>query len=571
MAGPYCLDPNCEDCKKQKAIEELKASLTGSTINTKTASAMWADVFGGPTFEEKGVQPVGVNAAEMLKKGIAAESMEEVHQCASWLAEHDAHAHVTLTTMIAKRKIQQAKKLLEMEQKLQAISQPPLAIATYMREIASSCVELEGCNGSSINPVENLASPEGPVYTGDKVLVAEGGMVVGFHSKPNLAGCSQGIVLELKGKHAILEAPGESDKVIAHMRDDVEIEVGDEVLFSTKPNVVVAKFEHKKEQKWMVENPEKVLWSEIGGLDGMIKQIRRDLDIHLLHRAKVKKFDIRPMTGITLHGAPGVGKTMTAKAIAYYLSQKHKNTQFLNVAPGSLRGWLYGQTEHRIRELFQAARDCPGYCIIFFDELDNFGSRSDSMESGIDSRVLATLLSELDGMGSEKEKILVVGATNRMDLCDQALVRPGRFGDRVYEVPRPDEGAAKMILKKYLPTKLPMDGATQATLVETVLGVLFDPKAKVLALHTVKQQKYEVGAQALVSGAMLESIAQTMKHTAAHRFLEKGGKAGITLGDAMEAASDAVRQECQKLTKPHAAQHALGEPDGQQIASVEIL
>jgi ATP-dependent 26S proteasome regulatory subunit len=530
----------------------------------------WAEM----TFDDAMKPTIGeedMNSAEVLKKGLAAKDTTEVNQCATWLAQKDPTALVTMTTMIAKRKIQNEEKMVELQQKIEAISQPPLGIATFVREVTSSCVELEGCNGSSLNPVESLGNMHGgKVLMGDRVMVNDGGMVVGWHSVPSLLGCSQGVVVEVKGDYAILEVPGDADKVIAGIRGDKEVKVGDEVLYTKKPHVIVDVFEHQKEQKWLVENPEKVLWSEIGGMNSILKQIQQDLDIHLLHRDKVKQFMVKPMTGVTLHGPPGVGKTMTAKAIAWHLCQKHKGTQFLNVAPGSLRGWLYGQTEHRIRELFQAARQTKGYCVIFFDELDNFGSRSDSLESGIDSRVLATLLSELDGMGSEKEKILVIGATNRMDLCDQALVRPGRFGDRVYEVPRPDKAAAQNILKRYLPTKLPMNKVTQAQLVEAVCARLFGT-TKVLALNTHKQQRFEVGPEGLVSGAMLESIAQSMKHSAAHRFLEKGGTPGLTLADAKEAASDALRQECQKLTRPHAAQHALGEPDGQQIVSVEIL
>jgi proteasome-associated ATPase len=410
-------------------------------------------------------------------------------------------------------------------------------------------------------------------HPGTRLLLTGDGFIVGS-TVDCPYGTSQGYVAEVTDNYALVDTPGDSHgKVVCAYDGGMKppLAVGDEVMLSTSPPVILSRMSQKKETRYMLEKAPSITFAQIGGHDGVTGEIVRDLELHLLHAEKLLAFDLRPISGITLHGKPGTGKTMMAKALANHLSKKHRGTKFLSVDPGILRGWLYGQTEHNIRELFTAARSCEGYCVMFFDELDNFGTRSDSTESGIDSRVLGTLLSELDGLRTKNDKILVVGATNRLDLCDGALVRQGRFGDRVYEIPRPNHDATQAILKLYLHKKLPYSSCTQAECTKAISKCFFSAEKPVLRVTTQKDEKFDVSPEAIISGAILETIVQNAKRAAADRFIRGVDPLGIVVDDCTEAASAAIYAEAGKLTEPHAARMALGTYQGQHITAVETV
>jgi proteasome-associated ATPase len=313
-----------------------------------------------------------------------------------------------------------------------------------------------------------------------------------------------------------------------------------------------------------------------------VDEVRSDLELHLRHGDLVDKYDLTLLSGLTLVGAPGVGKTLFAKAMANFLAGLGLETRFMHVKPGALRGVYYGQAEARIRELFAVAKSAPGLVVIFFDELDSYGSRGGGIGQDIDGRVLGALLAEIDGLESAAN-ILCIGATNRLDLCDTALVRNGRMGDRVYTIPRPGRQATREILARYLVEELSYREGSAADFVEAATGYLHAAEDGAGSVATVTLRggdSHEIRARHLLSGALLASAVERAKHSAAQRELEsvaaatemgdEGEEHGLRFEDLFLALDHAIAAEAKKLSAPHVARQMLEIPRAEEIVRVEL-
>lgn len=199
-----------------------------------------------------------------------------------------------------------------------------------------------------------------------------------------------------------------------------------------------------------IENPD-VKWTEIGGLDSVKEELREAIEWPLKHADLFTEADIVPPKGLLLHGPPGTGKTMIAKAVA-----TNSEANFISIkGPELLSKWV-GESEKGIREVFRKARQASP-CVVFFDELDSVASRRSSTGGGdshVGDRIVSQLLTEMDGL-QDLKGVVVIGATNRPDIVDEALLRPGRF-DRVLEIPLPDNDSIKEIFKIHMARK-PID------------------------------------------------------------------------------------------------------------------
>jgi proteasome-associated ATPase len=329
----------------------------------------------------------------------------------------------------------------------------------------------------------------------------------------------------------------------------------------------------------VLETPMPTRFDQIGGHEEVLAEIKRDLDLSLIHREEVADYQLKPLRGVTFVGAPGVGKTMIAGAISHYVSEARPDTKFLHVKPGALRGCYYGESERRIRELFALIRSAPGFVIAFFEELDSYGARGEGIGQDIDGRVLGALLAELDGLESV-DNLMCIGATNRIDLCDPAMVRQQRFGDRIYELSRPVREATRRILEIYLTPELPLanghDGEDRervcAGLIDALTSYLHAPRggAGILATATLaNSDQHEVTASEVLSGALLASAVEKAKRVAAmRRIVESDG--AIVLEDLIDALDEALVAEVTKLRSPHAARRMLGFAHADEIVRMEI-
>jgi proteasome-associated ATPase len=380
------------------------------------------------------------------------------------------------------------------------------------------------------------------------------------------------VVDEVVDEHVILRGNGD-EQFVARCAPGLTatLRAGDRVLYKRETQCVLARLPQRTGSHHLLEELPPGRFSDIGGLDDVIADIRRDLNLHLLRGDLVARYHLTLMRGITLVGPPGTGKTMIAGGIANYLRETHPDTRFFHVKPGALRGMYYGESEARIRELFGTARRAPGLVAIFFDELETYGARGSGPGQDIDGRVLGAILAEIDGLG-RSGKILCIGATNRLDLCDEAMVREGRFKDRVYHVGRPGREATRQILRRYLTDDLPYgQGESVETVVEAAIGHLFAEQGGAGSVATItlaNGERQRVTAPAVLSGALLASAVERAKHVAADR--EEAPDGGLCVSDVLTALDQALSAEADKLKAPHAARRILDLPGAADIARVEI-
>lgn len=249
--------------------------------------------------------------------------------------------------------------------------------------------------------------------------------------------------------------------------DTATLRTGDALALDARTRMVVAKVPASRSQELVLEEIPDVSYSQIGGLGAQLEQIRDAVELPYLHPEIFERYRLAPPKGILLYGPPGNGKTMIAKAVAHALAERAAslnpgaNTRgyFLNIKGPELLDKFVGETERQIRDIFMAAREKAqaGHpVVVFFDEMESlFRTRGTGRSSDIETTIVPQLLAEIDGVESLKN-VIVVGATNREDLIDAAVMRPGRL-DLKIRINRPDAAGAAEIFALYLTEDLPID------------------------------------------------------------------------------------------------------------------
>jgi proteasome-associated ATPase len=286
-----------------------------------------------------------------------------------------------------------------------------------------------------------------------------------------------------------------------------------------------------------------------------VELIRDAIELPHLYPEYFEEHRLVPPKGILLYGPPGCGKTLLAKAVANNLAKRieeetgeHKAGFFLNVKGPELLNKYVGETEQAIRDLFARARNQARYrtpVIVFFDEMDSlFRVRGSGISSDMEATVVPQFLAELDGL-EPLQHVVVIGATNREDLIDPAVLRPGRL-DRKIRIPRPDREAALQIFSKYLTPDLPLDNALvnryggQEQAVERMISMLVDELYGMKQENELLEITYADGTQTIlylkdfVSGAIIEHIVNRAKLAAVKDLVHTGVK-GIALDHLLSA------------------------------------
>lgn len=327
-------------------------------------------------------------------------------------------------------------------------------------------------------------------------------------------------------------------------------------------------------------------FDNIGGLDREIRKMRRLVEIHLNHGGIAETYGLPRARGVTLVGCPGGGKTMLAKAFANYLARLSKcgRSRFIHVKPGGLNSMWYGRTEANYRELFRVARaaslqepDVP--VVMFFDEVDSTGAaRTDGVQR-VDSRVIQSFMAELDGLES-RGNILVLAATNRLETMDEALVRPGRLGDLILQIPRPNMAAARDIFGKHLPQSIPYarnghgddQNGTREEIIDTAVSAIFSSNGESeLATVTFRDRaRHVVRSADLVSGAVIANIAREAKEQACIREIESGEK-GIRVEDVLGASARSFESAARMLTPASIRRYLKDLPQDVDVVAVELI
>ncbi|MDP8987118.1 MAG: proteasome ATPase [Actinomycetota bacterium] len=332
------------------------------------------------------------------------------------------------------------------------------------------------------------------------------------------------------------------------------LRAGDTVLMDPRSGLILEKLPRPEVEELVLEEVPDISYADVGGLDAQIEQITDAVELPFLHRRLFEQYRLPAPKGILLYGPPGCGKTLIAKAVANSLSKKVSQvtgqpaarSYFLNIKGPELLNKYVGETERQIRLVFQRAREKSEEgvpVIVFFDEMDSlFRTRGSGISSDMESTIVPQLLAEIDGVETLRN-VIVIGASNREDLIDPAILRPGRLDVKI-KIERPNEEAAVSIFNRYLDTSLPLAADEVAELgggdpekavrvmIERTVEVMFraDEANRFLEITYQNGDKEVMYFKDFASGAMIENIVRRAKKLAIKRLIS-GGAPGIRTAD----------------------------------------
>jgi len=359
-----------------------------------------------------------------------------------------------------------------------------------------------------------------------------------------------------------LRADGEKIAVIADPLRSMRLNPGDQLLMDPKSGYVLERLPKSEVQDLALEEVPDVGYEDVGGLSAQIHAIEDAVELPYLYADDYKEHKLRPTKGVLLYGPPGCGKTMIAKAVANSLAQKVSkkrgemiNGYFLNVKGPELLDKFVGETERKIREVFRkakekAADDVP--VVIFFDEMDAlFRTRGSGISSDVEHTIVPQFLTEVDGVEGLRN-VVVIGASNRPDLIDPAILRPGRLDVKI-KIDRPDRAAAGDIFHKYLTPDLPVaadeirEHGDVQTAIDAMIGAALDTmysreeENRFLEVTYANGEKDVLYFNDFASGAMIESVVRRAKKLALKRLIGGGAK-GLTTDDLLAAVREEFKE-----------------------------
>ncbi|MEU1393867.1 MULTISPECIES: proteasome ATPase [unclassified Nonomuraea] len=477
---------------------------------------------------------------------------------------HEAQANLAAVTGQNERLVATLKEardqIVALKEEVDRLAQPPSGFGTFLEAREDGTIEVF-TGGRKLRVNVSPAVDVDSLRRGQEVMLNEALNVVealGYEEVGEIV-----MLKELldEGKRALVISHADEERVV-RLADSLvgqPIRAGDSLLLEPRSGYVYERIPKSEVEELVLEEVPDISYEEIGGLMRQIEQIRDAIELPYLHADLFREHKLRPPKGVLLYGPPGCGKTLIAKAVANSLAKQvaEKTGQsgksfFLNIKGPELLNKYVGETERHIRLVFQRAREKASEgtpVIVFFDEMDSiFRTRGSGVSSDVENTIVPQLLSEIDGVEG-LENVIVIGASNREDMIDPAILRPGRLDVKI-KIERPDAEAAKDIFSKYLLAELPLHPddlsehgdsreATIHGMIQSVVERMYteSEENRFLEVTYANGDKEVLYFKDFNSGAMIQNIVDRGKKMAIKQFLESGQK-GLRVQHLLTACVD---------------------------------
>ena len=477
---------------------------------------------------------------------------------------HEAQANLAAVTGQNERLVATLKEareqIIALKEEVDRLAQPPSGFGIFLEAREDGTVDIF-TGGRKLRVTVSPSVEIDDLKRGQEVMLNEALNVV-----EALEFEEQGEVVMLKevfedGERALVIARADEERVVklAEPLRGVPLRAGDSLMLEPRSGYVYEKIHKAEVEELVLEEVPDISYHDIGGLSSQIEQIRDAVELPYLHAELFREHKLRPPKGVLLYGPPGCGKTLIAKAVANSLAKQvaEKTGQegksfFLNIKGPELLNKYVGETERHIRLVFQRAREKASEgtpVIVFFDEMDSvFRTRGSGVSSDVENTIVPQLLSEIDGVEG-LENVIVLGASNREDMIDPAILRPGRLDVKI-KIERPDAEAAKDIFSKYILKELPLHeddlkehgsspDATVEAMIQRVVERMYteSEENRFLEVTYANGDKEVLYFKDFNSGAMIQNIVDRAKKMAIKQFLDSRQK-GLRVAHLLAACVD---------------------------------
>ncbi|MEE1929172.1 proteasome ATPase [Streptomyces sp. TRM 70351] len=455
--------------------------------------------------------------------------------------------------------------IVALKEEVDRLAQPPAGFGVFLQANEDGTADIF-TGGRKLRVNVSPSVEPGALERGQEVMLNEALNVVEameFERAGDIVTLKE--VLE-DGERALVVGHTDEERVVrlAEPLLQTTLRAGDALLLETRSGYVYEVVPKSEVEELVLEEVPDIDYTKIGGLGGQIELIRDAVELPYLYPDLFKEHELRPPKGVLLYGPPGCGKTLIAKAVANSLAKKVAEVTgkpagksfFLNIKGPELLNKYVGETERHIRLVFQRAREKASEgtpVIVFFDEMDSlFRTRGSGVSSDVENTIVPQLLSEIDGVEG-LENVIVIGASNREDMIDPAILRPGRLDVKI-KIERPDAEAAKDIFSKYLTATLPIHTddlaehqgdakAAVAGMIQSVVEQMYaeSEENRFLEVTYANGDKEVLYFKDFNSGAMIQNIVDRAKKMAIKAFLDQNQK-GLRVSHLLAACVDEFKE-----------------------------
>ncbi len=485
---------------------------------------------------------------------------ERLRVLESELAAAQAHNGRLVATLRDARE-----QIVALKSEVDRLAEPPGSYGVFLSHLDDGSLDV-AVSGRKMRLVATPDVDATSLQPGQEVMLNEALNIVGVREFERIGEIVMLKELLADGERALVIGRADEERVVglAEPLRQRTLRAGDSLLMEPRSGYVFEVIPKSEVEELVLEEVPDVDYGDIGGLGSQIDAIKDAVELPFLHPDLFEEHKLAPPKGILLYGPPGCGKTLIAKAVANSLAKKvaertgreEGRSFFLNIKGPELLNKYVGETERHIRLVFQRAREKASEgmpVIVFFDEMDSlFRTRGSGVSSDVENTIVPQLLSEIDGVES-LENVIVIGASNREDMIDPAILRPGRLDVKI-KIQRPDAEAARDILSKYLTPELPLHSddlgehgndaeATCAAMIQRAVERMYseDDDNRFLEVTYANGDKEVLYFKDFNSGAMLENIVARAKKMAIKDFLDVGQK-GIRVQHLLTACVDEFRE-----------------------------